>query len=224
MADHQHHAAAVDAAQLRALPLCGHWECADSPPRTSVLDEPGDVVLYRDCDGTGHLFRDGRDDGLILNRSGGGWALTRERYTHTADQDGDTWQLIPHAEPVCDGGWDPQRREFVARHRPTGWVIARHDTQYGLMARAARFYLRTTDPAEDITHADERSDVDTGTTTASDEADRTRPVTEDTTTTDGGDPADLHREAADRQDERTGEAEHIDTDTSEHANDDADGW
>lgn len=121
----------------RSLALCGHQDCPSWTPHNSVLDEDRDVVLYDACDGSRHLFRDGHDDGLILAHNGDGWTLTRERYVLTDD----SAHLVPDAEPICDIGQD--RAEFVARHRPSSRVIARHNgTAYGLLAKAARFYLR----------------------------------------------------------------------------------
>jgi hypothetical protein len=110
--------------------------------RNSILDEAGDVVLFHACDGSQHLFRDDRADGLLVDGTGAGWTLTREAYTHAADGDSEAWTLVPAADPVCAGGYDPLRREYVARHLPTGRVIACRDTQYGLLARVARYYLR----------------------------------------------------------------------------------
>ncbi|MGI5247540.1 hypothetical protein [Dactylosporangium sp. CA-139066] len=117
--------------------LCGHDTCDPYVRRNSVLDEPGDVVLYHACDGVRHVFRDGHDDGLILTATAGGWALTRER--HVEVEPG-RWALIPDAEPVCTGR--PDGDHWIAVHH-TGRTIARTDTLYGCVARAARFYLRT---------------------------------------------------------------------------------
>jgi hypothetical protein len=117
--------------------LCGHPGCDPYVRRNSVLDEPGDVVLYHACDGVRHIFRDGHDDGLILTATGGGWTLTRERHVEVDGQ----WALIPDPEHVCTGRPDG-RDDWIAVHH-TGRTIARADTVYGCIARAARFYLRT---------------------------------------------------------------------------------
>jgi hypothetical protein len=110
--------------------------------RNPTLDEQDDVVLYTHPDGSRHLFRDGRSDGLLLTPDGGSWAATRETYTPKGEGDGEQWALIPDVAPVCTGGYDRQRRGYVARHTETGRVIATHDTRWGLLAKVARFYLR----------------------------------------------------------------------------------
>ncbi|MDG9674872.1 hypothetical protein [Micromonospora sp. DH14] len=124
----------------RHLPLCGHWQCAATPPQP--LDARADVVLIRDCAGRQHLFRDGTDHGLVLNADGDQWSLTRERYAHVTSADGERWELVAEPMPVCVGGWNALQREYAARHLPSGRTIARWDTQYGLLARTARRYLR----------------------------------------------------------------------------------
>jgi hypothetical protein len=113
-----------------------HPTCDPYLQRNSVLDEPGDVVLYQACDGVRHVFRDGHDDGLILTTTAGGWTLTRERHVET----GGRWALVAEDQPVCTGrqdgaGW--------AAYSVSGRCIVRADTLYGCVARAARFYLRT---------------------------------------------------------------------------------
>ena len=127
-------------AAARHLPLCGHWQCHAT--RAQTLDAQADVVLIRDCAGRQHLFRDGVDHGLILTADNDRWSLTCERHAHATSAQGERWELIPEAAPVCAGGWDARRREYAARHLPSGRVIAHWDTQYGLLARAARYYLR----------------------------------------------------------------------------------
>ncbi|MFI0796601.1 hypothetical protein ACH4OY_28535 [Micromonospora rubida] len=102
------------------------------------------MVMIRDCAGQYHLFRDGTDHGLILKADKERWSLTRERHAHIASAEGERWELVAESTPVCTGGWDALRREYVARHLPSGRVIARCDTQYGLLARAARRHLRLT--------------------------------------------------------------------------------
>ncbi|MGW0504020.1 hypothetical protein [Micromonospora sp. NPDC003241] len=124
------------------LPLCGHGHCHATRPQP--LDAQADVVMVRDCAGQQHLFRDGNEHGLILTPGNHHWSLTRERYAHIASAEGERWELVAEATPVCVGGWDAPRREYVARHLPSGRVIARGDTQYGLLAKTARRYLRTT--------------------------------------------------------------------------------
>ncbi|MFE9187835.1 hypothetical protein ACFYMB_31405 [Micromonospora haikouensis] len=112
---------------------------------STALDARGDVTLFHGPDGQLHLFRDGCEHGLLVGRDGDDrWTLTREVYTRTTSTSGERWELIANPDPACSGGWDPSRREYVARHWPTGRVIARWDTQYGLLARAARRYLRAT--------------------------------------------------------------------------------
>lgn len=127
-------------ATARHLPLCGHWQCAATRPQP--LDARADVVLIRDCAGRQHLFRDGTDNGLVLTVDGDQWSLTRERYAHVTSADGERWELVVESTPVCGGGWQASRREYVARHLPSGRILARWDTQYGLLARTARRYLR----------------------------------------------------------------------------------
>ncbi|SCG15623.1 hypothetical protein GA0070610_1859 [Micromonospora echinofusca] len=129
-------------ATARHLPLCGHWQCHATRPQP--LDAQADVVMIRDCAGQQHLFRDGAENGLILKAENDRWSLARERYAHVASAEGDRWELVAESTSVCVGGWDALRREYVARHLPSGRVIARWDTQYGLLARAARHYLRVT--------------------------------------------------------------------------------
>ncbi|WP_148062072.1 hypothetical protein [Micromonospora aurantiaca] len=126
----------------RRLPLCGHWQCDATRPQP--LDAQADVVMIRDCAGRHHLFRDGTDHGLILTADNDRWSLTRERHAHITSVEGERWELVAEPTPVCVGGWDALRREYVAWHLPSGRVIARWDTQYGLLARAARRYLRVT--------------------------------------------------------------------------------
>ena len=122
--------------------LCGHERCDPWQRRNSVLDEVGDVVLYLACDGSQHLFRDGNANGLLVHWAGNGhWTLTRETHTSTGEGDGEVWSLVPDAEPVCAGGPDG-RGGYAARRLPTGRVILRHDTQFGLLAKVARYYLR----------------------------------------------------------------------------------
>ncbi|WP_433531235.1 hypothetical protein ACQPYA_03750 [Micromonospora sp. CA-263727] len=130
----------AERAAARHLPLCGHWQCHTTRPQT--LDAQTDVVLIHDCAGRQHLFRDGVDHGLILTAGNDRWSLTRERHAHITSVQGERWELIPEPAPACVGRWDALRREYVARHLPSGRVIARWDTQYGLLARAARYYLR----------------------------------------------------------------------------------
>lgn len=115
--------------------LCGHDTCDPYQRRNSILDEPGDVVLYHACDGTRHVFRDGHDDGLLLANAGTGWTLTRERHVETEGR----WTLVPDSEPVCTG--HPDGHDWIARSR-SGRVVVRADTLYGAIARAARYYLR----------------------------------------------------------------------------------
>lgn len=119
--------------------LCGHDTCDPYQRRNSILDETGDVVLYHACDGVQHLFRDGHADGLIVTNTATGWTLTRERHVEV---EAGRWVLVADPEPVCTGR--PDGNDCIAVHR-TGRTIARADTVYGCMARAARFYLRTTD-------------------------------------------------------------------------------
>lgn len=109
----------------RSTALCGHPTCDPWQQRSSVLDEAGDVVIYNACDGVQYVFRDDVHRGLILNWTPAGWTLTREGET----------------EPVCEGGEDGYR-SYAARALPSGRVIARRDTQYGLIAKAARHYLK----------------------------------------------------------------------------------
>lgn len=116
--------------------LCGHDTCDPWQRRNSILDEPGDVVLYHACDGVRHVFRDGHDDGLILSSTAGGWSLTRERHVEA----GGRWTLIPDDAPVCAGR--PDGHDWIAVHH-TGRTIACADTLYGCIGRAARLYLRT---------------------------------------------------------------------------------
>ncbi|GGM52433.1 hypothetical protein GCM10007977_062490 [Dactylosporangium sucinum] len=121
--------------------LCGHDTCDPYRRRNSILDEPGDVVLYNACDGVRHVFRDGHDDGLILASTGDGWTLTRER--HVEVEPG-RWAMVADPEPVCTGHHVGRGRdEWIAVHH-TGRTIVRTDTLYGAIARAARFYLHTT--------------------------------------------------------------------------------
>ncbi|MBQ1052480.1 hypothetical protein KBX50_29020 [Micromonospora sp. C51] len=121
------------------------WPPEHTTPYTvaanSPLDSRGDVVMFRDRHGRMHLFRDGHPHGLLVSRQGNHWTLTRERHAHTTSSSGERWDLIAEDAPTCSGGWDTHRREYVARQLPTGRVIARWDTQYGLLARAARYYL-----------------------------------------------------------------------------------
>jgi hypothetical protein len=79
------------------------------------------VVLYHACSGITYVFRDDVCHGLILGR---GWTLTREgentpaaTLTHVADR---TWIA----------SW------------PSGRTFLRHDTGYGLIAKAARRLLK----------------------------------------------------------------------------------
>jgi hypothetical protein len=116
--------------------LCGHDTCDPYPRRNSVLDVVGDVVLYHACDGTRHVFRNGHDDGLVLASTAGGWTLTRERHCERNGQ----WTLVADAEPVCTGRRDGH--DWIACHAESSRTIARADTLYGAIARAARFYLR----------------------------------------------------------------------------------
>jgi hypothetical protein len=109
----------------RNTALCGHPQCDPYQPRNSVLDEAGDVVIYHACHGTKHVFRDNAERGLILHGTDHGWTLTR---------DGET-------EPVVEGGEDGYGR-YAARWLPSGRVLVRTDTQYGLIAKAARRLLR----------------------------------------------------------------------------------
>ncbi len=120
------------------IALCGHDTCDPYLRRNSILDAVGDVVLYRACDGVRHVFRDGHDDGLVLTSAPGGFALTRERHFETDGQ----LVLIPDEQPICTGR--PDGHDWIAVHH-TGRTIARGDTLYGTIARAARFYLRTKD-------------------------------------------------------------------------------
>lgn len=118
--------------------LCGHDTCDPYQRRNSILDAAGDVVLYHACDGVRHVFRDGHDDGLILTSTdGAGWALTRERHVETDGR----WTLVRDDAPVCTG--QPDGHDWIAQSR-TGRTIVRADTLYGAIARAARYYLRTT--------------------------------------------------------------------------------
>jgi len=95
--------------------------------RNSVLDEQGDVVLFQDCDGIRHVFRDRVHDGLILHGD------SNSRWTLTDDT----------GKPVCEGGAvHGSRDRYTAVDAVTGETVARHDTQYGLIAKAARRYLR----------------------------------------------------------------------------------
>ena len=126
----------------RHLPSAAH-----AASNNSVLDARGDVVLFRDGRGTQHLFRDGHDDGLLLGRDGDRWTLTRAFHAHATADTGSRWELLAHAVPVCRGGWEASRRAYVARHLATSRAIAVADTQYGLLARAARHYLRVTERA-----------------------------------------------------------------------------
>jgi hypothetical protein len=119
----------------RDLALCGHQDCPSWVDRNSVLDEPGDVVLFTDCDGVKHLFRDGHPDGLILDSTGDGWTLTRNR------RDPTTGRFEPDAAPVCDIFEYRSRGDYGAHHRTSGRVVARGAGWYGLLAKAARFYL-----------------------------------------------------------------------------------
>lgn len=119
--------------------LCGHDTCDPYQRRNSVLDTVGDVVLFHDCDGTWHVFRDGHAGGLILTSTSDGWALTREQHVEADDR----WVMVPDPAPVCTGRPDG-RDDWIAVHH-TGRTIAHADTLYGSIARAARFYLRTTD-------------------------------------------------------------------------------
>lgn len=117
--------------------LCGHDTCDPYVRRNSILDEPGDVVLYYACDGVRHVFRDGHDGGLILTSTGGGWALTLERHVEVDGQ----WALIAEDQPACTGRIDG---DGWAAHSASGRCIVRADTLYGAIARAARHYLRAT--------------------------------------------------------------------------------
>jgi hypothetical protein len=110
--------------------------------KPSILDQARDVVLFTDCHAARHLFRDDQSDGLILTPTADGWTLTHETYTHTIIDNGESWTLLPDATPICAAAWNPHRSQISARHLPTGRVILRDSSQYRLMARAARFYLR----------------------------------------------------------------------------------
>ncbi|HEX8627452.1 MAG TPA: hypothetical protein VF755_04700 [Catenuloplanes sp.] len=127
----------------RDLPLCAHAEFF-ADPRNSVLDAPGDVVLFHGCDGIRHLFRDNHPDGLILTPTEDGWTLTRETYTCVVISGIESCALVAEPAPVCAAAWNTLHTQITARHLPTGRVILRASGQYGLMARAARFYLRST--------------------------------------------------------------------------------
>lgn len=126
----------------RHLPPAAHAPRDNTTSNNSVLDARGDVVLFRDGRGTQYLFRDGHDDGLLLGRKGDRWTLTRVLHAHVTADTGSRWELVAHAAPVCSGGWETSRRAYVARHLATGRAIAIAGTQYGLLARAARQYLR----------------------------------------------------------------------------------
>lgn len=99
--------------------LCGHPDCDPYRSRNSVLDERGDVVIYHACDGTRHVFRNNVHHGLVLRSR----RLDRE--------DGTTAAVLEH-----DGD-----RRWLARS-PGGRVLVRHDTYYGLIAKAARIFLK----------------------------------------------------------------------------------
>ncbi|MFI7645165.1 hypothetical protein ACIBTZ_03655 [Micromonospora sp. NPDC049460] len=102
------------------------------------LDALGDIVRLVGRDGRWRLFRDNNPHGLRLDGGDDGWTLTREFHAHVTFAGGERWEMIAEPSPVCAGGWDAQRREYVARRLPTGHVIASGDTQYGVLARAAR--------------------------------------------------------------------------------------
>ncbi|BAL87199.1 hypothetical protein AMIS_19790 [Actinoplanes missouriensis 431] len=97
--------------------LCGHAHCDPYRRRNSVLDETGDVVVYHACDDTRWIFRDDVCHGLILRSR----RLDREDGTTvvTLESDGD--------------------RSWLAR--TPNRVLVRHDTYYGLIAKAARRLL-----------------------------------------------------------------------------------
>jgi hypothetical protein len=97
--------------------LCGHPECNPYQRRNSILDDQGDVVLYRACTGITYVFRDQVCHGLILRRD---WTLTREGENTPAAA------LTQVADRAWIASW-PSRRVFL-----------RHDTGYGLIAKAAR--------------------------------------------------------------------------------------
>lgn len=99
--------------------LCGHPHCDPYQRRNSILDDIGDVVVYRACDGTRHVFRDDVCHGLILHSR----RLDREDGTTavTVESDGD--------------------RSWLARAEG-GRVLVRHDTYYGLVAKSARRFLK----------------------------------------------------------------------------------
>lgn len=122
------------------LAICGHDTCDPYPRRNSVLGQVGDVVLYHDCDGVRHVFRDGHDDGLVLTATETGWALTRERHVETDGR----WAMVADEQPVCTGRMDGND---WAAYSVSGRRIVRADTLYGCIARAARHYLRTKESA-----------------------------------------------------------------------------
>lgn len=96
--------------------------------RNSVLDASGDVVLHQGTDGRQYVFRDRVQLGLILHEG-------------PADH---WWTLTPDGadQPVCEGGWSRQGAGYVALDAVSGERIARADTMYGLIAKAARRYLK----------------------------------------------------------------------------------
>ncbi|MFG2058947.1 hypothetical protein ACGFI9_33485 [Micromonospora sp. NPDC048930] len=108
------------------------------PPGQAPLDGQRDIARLLGGDGRWRLFRDNNPHGLRLDTYSDRWTLTREFHVHINGTDGERWDMITEPSPVCVGGWDAQRCEYVARRLPTGHVIARGDTQYGVLARAAR--------------------------------------------------------------------------------------
>lgn len=110
--------------------LCGHPTCDPYRRRNSVLDEQGDVVIYHACNGVRWIFRDDVCHGLVL---GAGWTLTREAETDP----------VVTIHNIGDRSW-------VAHWQPSGRVFARHDTGYGLVAKAARTLLQAAACCKDV--------------------------------------------------------------------------
>lgn len=109
-----------------------------TPTTPCPLDSDDDLARILDRDGRWRLFRDNNPHGLRLDTHGNRWSLTREHYTRTTTASGERWKLVGEPLPTCLGGWDTQRQEYIARRLPAGTVIASGDTQYGVLARAAR--------------------------------------------------------------------------------------
>lgn len=90
----------------------------------SILDKQGDVVLYIDGAGTRWIFREDVCHGLTLNGVDNYATLYRQ---------GENWAAV---------NIRAEGRLYVAYWQPSNVVAVRHDTFYGLVAKAARRLLK----------------------------------------------------------------------------------